>query len=148
MRVLLNTSTTFSHHLIASEYEDIVVISRIDDSDKCLNQNEENDEDLFKNSNAEESEIISLWLEFRDRAYQNYQFNSERRTFSLLKNCNEIIKQKKFLQALNNDSELIMSVLVSQNIIIASHKWDQSSKQANKMLSSSLVIKLVMKSVK
>ena len=59
VKVSLNTSTTSSHHLIASEHEDVVVISRIDDSDKCLNQNEENNRNSFENSNAEESEIIS-----------------------------------------------------------------------------------------
>ena len=41
-----------------------------------------------------------------------------------------------------------MSVLVSQNITVASHKQDWSSKQANKMLSLLSVIKLAVKSVR
>ena len=148
VKVSLNTSITFSHYLIASEHEDVIIISRIDDLDKCLNQNEENNRDLFENSNAEESEIISSQSESEDEACQDHQFDSERRAFSSLKNCDEIIKQKKFSQALNDDSELTMSVLVSQNIIIASCKWDWSSKQVNKMLSLLLTIKLTVKSVK
>ena len=59
VRVLLNTSTIFSHHLIASEHEDVVVTDRIDDSDKCSDQNEENNRDLFENSNVKEPEVIS-----------------------------------------------------------------------------------------
>ena len=67
MRVSLNTSTTSSHHLIASEHEDIIIINRIDNSDKYLNQNEENNRDLFKNSNIKESEIISSQSESEDK---------------------------------------------------------------------------------
>ena len=62
----------FSHHLIASEHEDIIIIDRIDDLDKYLNQNEENDRNLFKNSNVKESEIISSQLESKDRVYQDH----------------------------------------------------------------------------
>ena len=124
MKVLFNTSTTFSHYLIASEHKDVIVTNRINDSDKCLNQNEENDKDSFKNSNIKELKIISSQSESEDEVCQDYQFNLERRTSSSLKNHDKIIKQKKFLQALNNDSELTMSVLVSQNITVASCKQD------------------------
>ena len=60
MRVSFNTSTTFLHHLIALEHEDIIVTNRVNDSDKCLNWDKEDDRDLFKNSNIKESDIILL----------------------------------------------------------------------------------------
>ena len=72
MRVLLNTSIISSHYLIAPEYKDIIVTNRINDSDKCLDQNKEDNKNLFKNFNVKESDVISLQLEFRDRAYQDY----------------------------------------------------------------------------
>ena len=72
MKVLLNTSTTFSHHLVTSEHEDIIVTDRINDSDKYLNQNKENNRDLFKNSNVKESEIILLQSESEDEVCQDH----------------------------------------------------------------------------
>ena len=91
MKVLLNTSTIFSHHLITSEHEDIIIINRIDNLDKCSNWDEDKDRDLLENSNIEELKVILSQLEFRDRVYQNYWFNLERRIFSVLKNYNKII---------------------------------------------------------
>ena len=52
------------------------------------------------------------------------------------------------MQASDDDSELTISVLVSQNIAVASCKQDWSSKQANKMLSSLSTIKLAVKPVR
>ena len=95
-----------------------------------------------------EPEIILSQSESEDEAYQDYQFNSERRAFSLLKNCDELIKQKKSSQASDDNSKLTISVLVSQNIVVASCKWDWSLKQANKILSSLSAIKLTIKSVR
>ena len=122
MRVLLNTSTTSSHHLVAPEHEDIIIISRIGNSDKCSDQDEENDENSFKNSNAEELKVILSQSESEDEVCQDHQFSSERRAFSLLKNHNKIIKQEKSSQASDNNSESTISVLVSQNITVASCK--------------------------
>ena len=72
MRVSFNTSIIFSHHSVASKHKDVIIISRINDLDKCLNQNKENDENLFKNSNIKESEIILLQLESKDEVCQDY----------------------------------------------------------------------------
>ena len=72
MKVSLNTSTTFLHHPVAPEHEDIIITDRIDNSDKCSDQNKENNRNLFENSNTEESEIISSQSESRDRAYQDH----------------------------------------------------------------------------
>ena len=60
-----------------------------------------------------ESEMISSWSESEDEVYQDHQFSSERRVFSLLKDCDETDKQEKFLQTSNADSELTTPVLVS-----------------------------------
>ena len=58
MKVLLNTSTTSSHHLVTSKHEDVVITDRVNDLDKCLNWDEEDNENLFENSNVKESDVI------------------------------------------------------------------------------------------
>ena len=68
MRVSLNTSIIFLYHLVASKHEDIIIINRINDSDKYSDQNKKDNENLFKNSNVKESDVISSQSEFRDRA--------------------------------------------------------------------------------
>ena len=69
MKVLFSTSIISSHYLITSKHEDIVITNRINDLDKCLNQNKDKDRDSLKNSNIEELKTILLQLEFRDKVY-------------------------------------------------------------------------------
>ena len=69
---MFSTSIIFLHHLITSEYEDIIIINRIDNSDKCSDQDKDKDRNLLKNSNIEELKIILSQSEFKDKVYQDY----------------------------------------------------------------------------
>ena len=59
IRVLLNTSIISLHYLVVSEHEDIIIINRVNNLDKCSDQNKEDNKDLFKNSNIKEPDVIS-----------------------------------------------------------------------------------------
>ena len=72
MKVSFSTSIISSHHLIISEHEDIIITDRINDLDKCLNQDKDKDRDLLKNFNIEESKIILSQSESEDRVCQDY----------------------------------------------------------------------------
>ena len=72
VKVSLNTSTTFLHYLIASEYKDIVITDKINDLDKCSDWDKKDNEDLFENSNIKESDVILSQSESKDKAYQDH----------------------------------------------------------------------------
>ena len=50
----------FLYHLIIFKYKDIIVTNKVNDLDKYLNKNKENNRNLFKNSKIEELKIILL----------------------------------------------------------------------------------------
>ena len=146
MGVLSESDATFSPMLIVVSNNITAAADRGNNSNKQSEWDSKSDQNDLKNSEAEKSIKTTSQAEPEDEAHQDLDSDSESNSVKVsspLLNHHKIININKSLSALSSKNESTALNLVDQNMITASHKWGQPSKQASKTMSLTLNSKLV-----